>query len=81
MEVIIDKSNIKKHYKTFGYANLIFSILLLFFLNDIDFKERLFALLGINGAYHMLYFFFKDISKNSIRKINNFNNTVITAML
>ena len=78
---ILNKSDIKKYYKIFGYINLIFSILLVIFLRDIDFIERIFALIAINAGYHMPYLFFSSISKDSTRMNNNFNKIVGTGML
>lgn len=78
---IINESDIRKHYKTFGYINLVFSILLVCFLSDIDLKERIIALIVTNVAYHMLYFFFSTLSKDSARMNNNFNKIVGTGML
>ncbi|PQB05770.1 hypothetical protein BST85_13355 [Aureitalea marina] len=77
----ISQSYIKKYYKIFGYVNLIFSILLVIFLTDIDLKERFFALIGINVGFHMLYWFFSTLSKDSTRMLNSFNKIVGTAML
>jgi hypothetical protein len=78
---IINKNDIKKYYKIFGYINLIFSILLVFFLPDIDFKERIITVITINVGYHMLYWFFSSIPKDSIRMNNNFNKIVGTGMI
>ncbi|WP_281979452.1 hypothetical protein [Tenacibaculum mesophilum] len=78
---IINQSDIKKYYKIFGYVNLIFSILLVIFLTEIDLKERIFALISINVGYHMLYLFFSSLSKDSTRMNNNFNKIVGTGML
>ena len=78
---IIKESDIKKYYKIFGYINLIFSILLIIFLRDIALKERIFALITINVGYHMLYWFFSSLSKDSTRMNNNFNKIIGTGML
>ena len=78
---IINQSDIKKYYKIFGYVNLIFSILLVIFLTDIDLKERIFALIAINVGYHMLYLFFSSLSKDSTRMNNSFNKVMGTGML
>lgn len=77
----MNESNIKKYYKIFGYINLIFSVLLVIFLQGIDLKERIFALIAINVGYHMLYWFFSSLSKDSTRMNNNFNKIVGTGML
>ncbi|QIE58650.1 hypothetical protein G5B37_03460 [Rasiella rasia] len=77
----MDISDIKKYYKIFGSINLIFAILLVFFLYDIKIEERVYAFLAINVGYHMLYHFFSSLSKNSIRSANNFNKIVGTIML
>ncbi|AXO79228.1 hypothetical protein DZC78_02145 [Olleya aquimaris] len=78
---IINKNDIKKYYKIFGYINLIFSILLVLFLPDIDFKERIITVITINVGYHMLYWFFSSIPKDSTRMNNNFNKIVGTGMI
>ena len=77
----MDKSEIKKYYIIFGYVNLIFSILLGVFLHGIDLKERFFGVIAINIGYHMLYWFFSSLSKDSTRMANNFNKIVGTGML
>ena len=70
------QSDIKKYYKIFGYINLIFSILLVFFLSDVELKERIIAVIAINIGYHMLYLFFSNIygDTSRMRMNNNFNN-------
>ncbi|WP_276166657.1 hypothetical protein [Zobellia alginiliquefaciens] len=78
---IFNQTDIKKYYQIFGYANLIFSILLVIFLTDIDFKERIFALISINVGFHMLYWFFSSLSKDSTRMNNSFNKIMGTGML
>lgn len=78
---LIHQSNIKKYYKTIGYINLGFSILLAFIINDIDFKDRIIAVITINIGYHMLYLFFSNLSKDSSRMHNSFNNIMGTSML
>ncbi|MFL1010474.1 hypothetical protein [Flavisericum labens] len=78
---ITNQFDIKKYYKIFGYINLIFSILLVIFLTDIEIKERIFALIAINVGYHMLYLFFSSLSKDSTRMSNNFNKVMGTGML
>ena len=73
---IINETDIKKYYKIFGYINLIFSILLVIFIREIDLKERIFALIAINVGYHMLYLFFTNLYGDSsrMRMNNKFNN-------
>ncbi|MBW1296342.1 hypothetical protein [Aquimarina litoralis] len=77
----MNKSDIKKYYKVFGYINLIFSFLLVIFIRDTDLGERIFALIAINVGYHMLYWFFSSLSKDPTRLNNNFNKIVGTGML
>jgi hypothetical protein len=73
---IITETNIKKYYKIFGYINLIFSILLLIFIREIDLKERIYALVAINFVYHMLYLFYTNLYGDSLqmRMNNKYNN-------
>ena len=77
----MNENDIKKYYKIFGYINLFFSLLPLFFFLDIDFTERIITVITINVGYHMLYWFFSGLSKDSTRMNNNFNRIIGTAML
>jgi hypothetical protein len=72
------KSDIKKYHKLFGYLNLILSIVYLLFSRESELTERLFAVLSINGGYHMAYYFFSGIYKGTLRtrNHNDFNKSI-----
>jgi hypothetical protein len=72
------KSDIKKYHKLFGYLNLILSIVYLLFSQESELTERLFAVLSINGGYHMAYYFFSGIYKGTkrMRSHNDFNKSI-----
>ncbi|WP_335976084.1 hypothetical protein [Gaetbulibacter jejuensis] len=80
---LITKPNIKKYYRTIGYINLVFSILLVILINDIELIERFYALVAINVGYHMLYYFYSGIynSTKKMRSLNSFNKNIGGIML
>jgi len=74
-------AKIKRYYKIFGYINLIFSVLLIFFLSNLSVEEQITGLITINAGYHVLYLFFSSLSKDKNRMRNSFSNVMGTGML
>ena len=79
---LMTKSEIKKYHRIIGYLNLILSLIYLLFSRE-ELIERVFAVIAINVVYHMMYYFFDGIYKDttSMRNHNQFNKIVGRIML